>query len=157
MTMLTDFLRRLFGPSLSSIAKDLHFRMLNDWLMEPDNSFVHPQCVWKLVDGHPFAGVYTGQHFFNQYLQHIESTYPVWHEVVIEIVSSQLGGIVVGEYQFRREANGLWYKATFTHFYRIHRGKIVGVHFYMGEVSIHLQRSQQLTDLSTLFAHNSLN
>ncbi|GAB2591017.1 nuclear transport factor 2 family protein [Spirosoma areae] len=157
MKLLADFLRSLFGPSLATLVGDLHVRLLNDWILKSDASFIHPRCLWKLASGHPCEGVYEGQDFYDQYMREINSVYPDWHEIVNEIIGSPVGGIVVGEYQFRHEVNGLWYTAPFTHFYRIHQGKIVGIRYYMGEVSIHLHRSQKLIDLSALYAFHSLN
>ncbi|WP_020603194.1 nuclear transport factor 2 family protein [Spirosoma spitsbergense] len=157
MKFLAHFLRRLLGPSLVTLVADLHVRLLNDWILESDGSFIHPRCVWKLANGHPCEGVYEGRDFYDRYIREIDSAYPDWHIIVNEIIGSPIGGTVVGEYQFRHEVSGLWYTAPFTHFYRIHQEQIVGVRYYMGEVSIHLHQSQELTDLSALFAFHSLN
>ncbi len=157
MKLLINLLRRLIGPPVTILVEDLHIRLLNDWIMEPSTSFIHPRCTWKLANGHPCEGVYEGQGFYNQYIRELDTTYPIWHKVVHEIIGSSIGGIVVGEYQFRREPNGLWYTAPFTHFYRIHDGQIVGVRYYMGEVSLHLTSSRQRTDLLTPMAFHSLN
>ena len=157
MKLLADFLRSLFDPSLTKLVDDLHARLLRDLIMESDVSIIHPRCDWTIAPGHPCEGVYEGQNFYDRYVREIDRAYPDWHELVTDVIGSPIGGIVVGEYQFRHEENGLWYKAPFTHFYRIHQGKIVGIRYYMGEVSIHLHRSQKLTDLSALYAFHSLN
>ncbi len=157
MTLLANFLRKLIGPSTATLVEDLHVRQLDNWIIEPNGSFIHPQCSWTLANGHPCEGVYEGRNFYDQYIQTVDSLYPVWHEIVNEVVGSPIGGIVIGEYQFRCETNGLWYRASFTHFYRIHQGQIVGVHYYMGKVSLQLHQFRQGANLSTLFAFHSLN
>lgn len=157
MKLLTYILRVLFGPSLKKRVEDFHVRLLSDWIIQSDGSIIHPRCLWKLASGHPCEGVYEGKDFFDRYVREIDSAYPDWHQVVSEIIGYPIGGIVVGEYQFRRERSGLWYTAPFTHLYRIHQGKIVDVSYYMGEVRIHLHLSQKLIDLSALYAIHSLN
>ncbi|CAN5512978.1 hypothetical protein BH09BAC4_BH09BAC4_22940 [soil metagenome] len=157
MKLLVDFLRRLFSPSFATLVDDLHVRLLGDWFLKSDVSFIHPRCVWQLASGHPSEGVYEGQDFYDRYTREIDCVYPDWHEIITDIIGSPIGGIAVGEYQFRREENGLWYKAPFTHFYRIHQGKIVGVRYYMGEVSIQLHSTQKLRDLSALYAYQFSN
>ncbi|WP_020604587.1 nuclear transport factor 2 family protein [Spirosoma spitsbergense] len=157
MKLLVDFLRSLFGPSFSTLVENLHIRLLNDWLVERGVSFVHPRCLWKVANGHPCEGVFVGQDFYSQYIREINNTYSDWHEIVNDIIGSRIGGIVVGEYQFRCKENDFWYTAPFTHFYRIHQGKIVGVRYCMGEVSIRLHCSQEHMNVSTLFAFHSLN
>ena len=157
MKSLTDFLRRLFDPSLFTRVDDLHVRLLSDYMLNFDGSFIHPRCLWHLASGHPCEGVYEGQDFYDRYIREIDSAHAEWHEIVNDIIGSRIGGIVAGQYHFRRAKNGLWYTAPFTHFYRIHMGKIVGVRYYMGEISIYLNGSQKLTDLFALQAFHSLN
>jgi hypothetical protein len=157
MKRLADFLRRLIGPSTLTLIEDLHIRLLNDWITEPNRSFIHPHCVWKLAGGHPFEGIYEGPAFYEKYIEQVDSTYPSWYEVVNDVVGSRIGGIVIGEYHFRRGVNGLWHIAPFTHFYRIHDGQIVSARYYMGEVRINLQQSWQDTDGLAHFAIYSLN
>ena len=157
MNLLATFLRRLIGPPTATLVEDLHVRLLNDWILEPAPSFIHPRCTWKLADGHFFAGNHQGRDFFEHYHRLINSIYPEWHEVVNEVIGSQIGGIVIGKYQFQREKNGLWYSAPFTHFYRIQRGQIVSAYYYMGEVSTHLNRFRCTTGFPTYVAIHSLN
>ncbi|GAB3220435.1 nuclear transport factor 2 family protein [Spirosoma arcticum] len=157
MTLLAHFLRRLFSPPVVSSVENRHAHLINAWILQADQSLIHPNCVWKLANGHPCEGIHQGSDFYDHYIPEIDRTYSAWHEVVNEVIGTPIGGIVVGEYQFRRQPNGLWYTAPFTHFYRIHEGQIVGVRYYIGDVHMHLSGSQQLTELSTLMAFHSLN
>lgn len=157
MTLLARFLRRLLSSPTVSSVENRHAHLINAWILQANQSFIHPNCVWKVADGHPCEGIYQGLNFYDHYVQEIDSTYSAWHEVVDEVRGTPIGGIVVGEYQFRRQANGLWYTAPFTHSYRIHEGQIVGVRYYIGDVYLHLSSSQQLTDPSTFLAFHSLN
>lgn len=157
MTLLAHFLRRLLSPPAVLSIEERHAHLLNNWVLQADPSFIHPNCVWQLADGHPCEGIHQGPLFYDHYKQQINSTYSAWHQVVDEVKGTPIGGIVVGEYQFRRQANGLWFTAPFTHFYRIHDGQIVGVRYYMGDVHMHLSSSGQLTELSAFLAFHSLN
>ncbi|CAN5166398.1 hypothetical protein BH09BAC4_BH09BAC4_01190 [soil metagenome] len=157
MKRLVVFFRWLIGPSITTLIEVLHVRLLNDWIQTPAPAFIHPHCTWKLVDGHVCAGNHQGRDFFGHYQRQIDCTYPEWHEVVSEIIGSHIGGIVIGNYQFQREKNGFWYSAPFTHFYRIKRGRIVSVYYYMGEVNTHLSRFRCTTGFPTYVALHSLN
>lgn len=157
MQAIILFLRRLIGPPAAQLTDALHVRLLNDWLVAPDPAFIHPECVWILKNGHPYEGVYAGQHVYDQYIHCLTATYSAWHQVTDEVIGSASGGVVTGEYRFRYTANGLWYAAPFSHFYRIHRGQIVGVRYYMGDVRMQLPATQSPIDLSSLTAFCSLN
>ncbi|AUD01145.1 nuclear transport factor 2-like protein [Spirosoma pollinicola] len=151
------FFRWLVGPSMTTLIEELHVRLLNDWILTQDPAFIHPQCTWKLADGHVCSGTHLGRDFFRNYQRQLDRTYPDWYEVVSEVIGSSIGGIIIGTYQFQRETNGLWYSAPFTHFYRIQRGQIVSAYYYMGEVSTHLDRFQSTTYFPTYAAFPSLN
>lgn len=157
MKRLVFFLRWLTGPPVAMLIEQLHIRFLNDWVRSPAPAFIHTYCTWKLADGHVCAGNHQGRDFFGRYQRQINSTYPEWHEVVSEVIGSSIGGIVIGNYQFQREKNGLWYSAPFTHFYRIQRGQIVSACYYIGEVNTHLSRFRCTTGFPAYVALYSLN
>ncbi|WP_245565118.1 nuclear transport factor 2 family protein [Spirosoma spitsbergense] len=157
MQAIILFLRRLIGPPTAQLIDALHIRLLNDWLITPDPTFIHPHCVWILNNGHPHQGVYEGQYVYDHYTCYLADSYSAWHQVVNEVIGSASGGIVTGEYQFRHTASGLWHAAPFSHFYRIHQGKIVGVRFYMGDVRMQLPSVQSTNDLVSLTSFCSLN
>ena len=157
MKRLVIFFHWLIGPPMTSLIEVLHVRLLNDWIQAPTPSLIHSHCAWKLADGHVCAGIHQGRDFYGHYQLQIDSTYLEWHEVVNEVIGSQIGGIVIGKYQFQREKNGLWYSAPYTHFYRIQSGQIVSAYYYMGEVSTHLSRFRCTTGFPTYVALHSLN
>lgn len=157
MNIFEDFRRWLTGSPTAESVEDTHVRLLNNWTAEPDCFLVHPNCVWTVASGHPYQGVYEGKHFLDQYAEHIAVMYAEWIDVTHEIIGSQIGGIITGDYHFKHEATGLRYKAPFTHFYRISRGQIVSVRCYMGDPSIELAQSWPDIEMTSLFAFRSCN
>ncbi|MFD2571928.1 nuclear transport factor 2 family protein [Spirosoma soli] len=157
MTLVARLLRYLFGPSKAPLLEDLHVRLLNDWISTLDDSFIHPICTWKLTEGHPWAGVYEGRHFYDYYWPAISTTYPGWQEVIQEVIGTSIGGIVVGHYLFQSTTNGPWYTAPFTHFYHIANHQAVTVRFFMGEISPASSLSGQVINWSALPVFYSLN
>ena len=124
----------LIGPPLVSLTQALHVRLLHDWVRKPGTTFLHPQCTWKLAETHPSQGTYVGSDFYDWYVRQLAGTYSEWNVVVSDIIGSSIGGIVVGQYRFQKP-NGGWCTAPFTHFYRIRRGQITDVRYFMGDVS----------------------
>ena len=157
MRLIVTFFRWLVGPPTTTLIEELHVRLLNDWILTPTPTFIHPHCTWKLADGHVCAGTHLGRNFFENYQRQLDSTYPYWYEVVNEVIGSHIGAIVIGEYQFQRKKNGLWYSASFTQLYRIERGQIISAYYYVGEVSTHLNRFRPTIDFPTYGALHSLN
>ncbi|GAB4014434.1 hypothetical protein GCM10028773_01180 [Spirosoma koreense] len=142
---------------MTTLIEGFHVRLLDDWIKTPDPAFIHPHCTWKLADGHVCAGTHLGQDVFENYRRQFKRSYPEWHEVVSEVIGSPIGGIVIGNYQFRREKNGFWYSAPFTHVYRIQKGQIVSGYYYMGEVRRHLSRVEPTTYFFAYGGFPSLN
>jgi ketosteroid isomerase-like protein len=157
MKRLILFFRWLIGTPTTFLIEEIHVRLLKSWIRMSTPFFIHPHCTWKLADGHVFTGNHQGRDFFGRYQRQIDGTYPEWHEVINEVIGSHIGGIVIGRYQFQRKKNGMWYSAPFTHFYRIQRGQIVSVYYYMGEVDTHLNRFPCTTGFPTYVAIPSLN
>ncbi|GAB3220459.1 nuclear transport factor 2 family protein [Spirosoma arcticum] len=157
MHLLDKFCRMLIGVHIATLIENLHVRLLNDWIRHPADEHLHPECTWKLADAHPHTGTYQGREFYEWYTDQLSDTYPAWIEVIDSVIGSQIGGIVVGEYQFQRETNGNWYTATFTHFYRIDDGQITSIRFFMGEVKRSTILSQPIADVGLKPCTLSLN
>ena len=157
MNLLDTFYRLLIGPPVTTLVESLHVRLLSDWVMHPTAKRLHPQCIWKLAEGHPYAGVYQGMDFYDRYANQLAETYSTWIEVVDSIIGSQIGGIVVGEYHFQQEPDGVWYRAAFTQFYRIEDRRISSARFYMGAVKTSEVMSRQLIDSDFMTCTLSLN
>lgn len=157
MNPLDTFYRLLIGPPVTTLVESLHVRLLNEWVKRPTAGRLHPQCTWKLAEGHPYAGVYQGADFYDQYANRLAGTYSTWIEVIDSIIGSQIGGIVVGEYHFQQEPDGLWYEAAFTQFYRIEDRQIVSARFYMGEVKTSESLTRELADSDFMTCTLSLN
>ncbi|GAB3800037.1 hypothetical protein GCM10028819_24550 [Spirosoma humi] len=156
MKFIVTFFRTVFGFPLVTVIQGLHVRLLNDWISEPGSAFLHPQCTWKLADGHPNQGAYVGVDFLKWYNDQLAGTYWKWNEVISDIIGSSIGGIIVGEYQFQYEPDGPLFTAPFTHFYKIRRGKITDIRYFMGKVS-KCEASYQAIELPTLVYFCSLN
>jgi hypothetical protein len=132
---------------MATLMEDRHAWLLHEWILQPTLDYVHPQCIWKVADGHPCEGLYHGLNFYTWYIDQLAGAYSAWTEVVERVIGSQIGGIVVGDYQFQREKNGLRYTVPFIHFYRITCGKITSVQFFMGEAKIRPDQPQQIADI----------
>jgi hypothetical protein len=146
MKLLVAIYRILIGPPMALFTEDLHVQQLNNWLVAHNRKFVHSQCTWHVADDHPLQGFYHGSDFYDWYTDQLADTHHAWNEVVNTVIGSQIGGIVIGNYHFQHKMNGLRYTAPFTHFYQIHQGQIVGVRFFIGEVSIRLNPLRQIAE-----------
>jgi ketosteroid isomerase-like protein len=157
MHLLDKFPRTLIRVHIATLIENLHVRLLNDWISHPADEHLYPECTWKLADAHPQAGTYQGREFYKWYTDQLSDTYPAWIEVIDCVIGSQIGGIVVGEYQFQRETKGNWYTAAFTHFYRIEKGRIISIRFFMGEVKRSTILSQPIANVGLIPSPLSLN
>lgn len=157
MKRFINFFRWLAGLPTKTLVEKRHVRLLSDWIKTSAPAFIHPQCTWKLDDGHVCTGIHQGRNFVKYYQRQLDTTYPEWYEVVGEVIGSRIGGIVIGNYQFQREENGLWYSASFTHFYRIQQGQVVSAYYYIGAVSTQLSQFRPMAYFPTYVALHSLN
>ena len=150
MSLLSVFSRLIIGGPLSTVIEEIHVRLLNKWIEEHNLRFIHAQCTWHVAIDHPYAGAYAGRQFYDCYTRHLTETYQNWNEVVTTVIGSQIGGIVVGNYHFMHQMNGLWYTAPFIHFYKIQQGQICGVRFFMGDVSLQCHSLSPIPKLVSL-------
>ncbi|WP_338877402.1 hypothetical protein WBJ53_32180 (plasmid) [Spirosoma sp. SC4-14] len=63
MKRLVIFFRWLIGPSMTILIEVLHVRLLNVWIRTSPPAFIHPNCTWKLADGHVCPGNHQGRDF----------------------------------------------------------------------------------------------
>ncbi|QHW00165.1 nuclear transport factor 2 family protein [Spirosoma endbachense] len=150
MKLLDTIFHLLAGSPVRPCVTDLNARLLNAWVLHQSIEYLHPQCTWQLGEGHILQGAYKGNDFYQWYTQQLDARYATWTEAIESVISSEIGGIIVGEYQFQKEIDGLWQTAPFTHFYRIENEQITSVRMYMGAISSHLDAGNQLIEIASI-------
>ena len=157
MKLLVAFLRLILGPGTTCLLEDLHVRFIGDWLAKPGPTFLHPECVWTLDQGHPQPGTFVGPDFCDWYTQQRALAYQDWEQVVTEVIGSRIGAIVVGTYRFKSREDGCRYSISFTQFYQVRQGKIVSARYFTGTLNSSSRPSRPLMDLFSALHLPSLN
>ena len=157
MKLVAAFFRLILGPNAICLLEDLHARFIENWIDKPGPTFLHPECVWTLDQGHLQPGTFVGPDFCDWYTQQRALTYQDWDQVVTEVIGTRIGAIVVGTYRFKSREDGCRYSIPFTHFYQVRQCKIVSARYFTGTLSICSYHSRPLVDLFSALHLPSLN